>query len=127
MTGLPGQRDLMTEKRQHQRLRCSGEAHLESLEEGPQLRISGRLADLSLGGFYVTTAHAWAIGKRIRFRLTIQDIAIEGGGQIATSHGGVGMGIKITALVGADRVIFGALLHDLGAEENDELDPGYLR
>ena len=111
----------MGDSRKHQRFNCTGLAELNAVEGGK--RGWGHLADISEGGVYLSTTHPWACGVQVNFVLQMNDVEIHGKGEVVTSHVGVGMGIKITDLQGANRFIFRTLLKELQAAQPQVREP----
>ncbi|WP_187148948.1 PilZ domain-containing protein [Candidatus Korobacter versatilis] len=104
----------MNERRAHTRFPCEGVVELLSPDRA--LRTWGMLADISTGGFYANMSHPLPAKAPVHFILQLRDLNIEGDGVIATTHPGVGMGIAISLLGPADRVVYRALLREIEAE-----------
>ena len=110
----------MNDKRQHPRYPASGTAELQSAEG--TARTWGHIADLSIGGVYLMTTHPWQPGTKLDFKLCMNEMEIHGKGEVVTAHLGVGMGVHITEMSGADKIIFRALLKELHAEQAAKLE-----
>ena len=90
--GKPG------EKREHQRIGTilGVELHIEGA------RISGRITDISLGGFFVDTLNIFPIDTPVRFTFSTGLQTIQGSGLVRATVEFFGMGIQFTELAPDD-------------------------
>jgi hypothetical protein len=81
------------------RLHCTGGAEVRkgSLYDGAN-RIWGRLTDVSLGGCFVASTHAFAPQTKITLFLGVLEIQVRARGIICRSHPGLGMGVMFTEI-----------------------------
>jgi hypothetical protein len=80
-----------TERRHHKRYPVS--ASLEAVELQSKTRFSGRISDLSMGGCYVDTITALAVGATLKIRLTLDGKFFETKAGVIASSAGMGMGL----------------------------------
>ena len=82
------------EKRRHSRVGLI--VSVEMSMEG--YNISGRITDLSAGGFFVDTLTIFGAGTKLEFSFSADEARIEGRGVVRTSIEQFGMGIEITEI-----------------------------
>ena len=83
-----------TERRHHTRYPVS--ASLEAVELQSKTGFSGRISDLSMGGCYVDTITALAVGATLKIRLTLDGKFFETKARVIASSAGMGMGLMFT-------------------------------
>ncbi len=106
----------MESTRKFVRYAVAGTADLIDRNKG---RCFGQLGDISLGGFYVSTATPWPLNADVRFKLEVKDFTLFGTGVVATSHPGVGMAVVYREMEDDDREVLEhiiAVLEHTGAE-----------
>ena len=67
-----------------------------------KLEDTARVRDLSLGGLFVATQEALAVGAMLRLDFLVQEGAIRAAGTVRHAEPGRGMGLKFTAVRGED-------------------------
>jgi hypothetical protein len=75
--------------------------------------IWAKVADLSLGGCYLELVFTLAQHSPVDLKLTVRDHTFTARGTVATSHPGVGVGIKFTRVEDASRNVLIQLLQEL--------------
>lgn len=81
------------ERRKHQRWPVRGTAILHNRDRTSSSRA--RLADISLGGFYVETLAPLPAGATAEITLDCKDVVIDTRVRVCTSHPSIGMGVEI--------------------------------
>jgi c-di-GMP-binding flagellar brake protein YcgR len=66
------------------------------------LEDAARVRDLSLGGLFVATQEALAVGATLRLDFLVQEGAIRAAGIVRHAEPGRGMGLKFTSVRGED-------------------------
>jgi len=84
------------ERRKHPRYPCSGSASFRT--PGGNVELSGKLADVSNGGCYVSTMTPCPVGTRLELVLEVPGVKLLIGGDVTTMHPTVGMGIEFSDL-----------------------------
>lgn len=97
------------EKRRHSRVGLI--VSVEMSMEG--YNISGRITDLSAGGFFVDTLTIFGAGTELEFSFSTEEARIEGRGVVRTSIEQFGMGIEITDISNASATALGEYLRQL--------------
>lgn len=89
-----------SEKRKYQRYTC---------DLGVEVRVAnaktgywGTLADICVGGCYVTTFSPLPLGTSVALVIKSKNLEINIAGKVVTSHPGVGMGVQFDAFVNAN-------------------------
>lgn len=67
-----------------------------------KLEDAARVRDLSLGGLFVATQEALAVGATLRLDFLVQEGAIRAAGVVRHAEPGRGMGLKFTSVRGED-------------------------
>lgn len=67
-----------------------------------KLEDTARVRDLSLGGLFVATQEALAVGATLRLDFLVQEGAIRAAGIVRHAEPGRGMGLKFTSVRGED-------------------------
>ena len=70
--------------------------------EYEKLEDTARVRDLSLGGLFVATQEALAVGATLRLDFLVQEGAIRAAGIVRHAEPGRGMGLKFTSVRGED-------------------------
>jgi hypothetical protein len=84
-----------SEKRNHQRVKCSVPAELTGDQAFP---IRGETTDVSLSGFYFSTIFALPVGTTLKIKLALAGVEWLAEGVVRTADPGVGNGIEFTSL-----------------------------
>jgi hypothetical protein len=103
-----------TERRHHTRYPIS--ASLEAVELQSKTRFSGRISDLSMGGCYVDTITALAVGATLKIRLTLDGKFFETKASVIASSAGMGMGLMFTETEPEQLEILKAWIRELSGE-----------
>lgn len=83
------------ERRRHARYRCEVSVEVSAADE--QGVCHGILADICLGGCYVSLVSPFSPGTAVLLRVTMQQVATVLAGRTVTSVPGSGMGIEFAA------------------------------
>lgn len=100
-----------SESRVSPRIRCSGVGQIT--QPGVTYPIWAKVTDISLGGCYLELVFTMSPHSPVKLQLTIHDRTFTAAGTVATSHPGVGAGIKFTRVDDASRIILVELLQQL--------------
>ena len=84
------------ERRKHVRYSCEVPVEVRAADE--QSVCQGVLADICLGGCYVSLVSPFPAGTLVQLSFTISETATELAGRTVTSLPGSGMGIEFTGL-----------------------------
>jgi hypothetical protein len=84
------------EQRKHPRRPSSGSARFRT--PGGNVDLSGKLADVSNGGCYVSTMTPCPVGTRLELILDVPGVQLLIDGDVTTMHPTVGMGIEFSDL-----------------------------
>lgn len=111
-----------SENRSNPRIRCSGTGQIT--QPGVAYPIWARVTDLSMGGCYLELVFAVAQNSPVELKLTVLEHTFTATGTVATSHPGVGVGIKFTRVEDESRKILVELLQKLSAPRRPGSPPG---
>lgn len=89
---------------------CEGSAEIHVSNTGRLIR--GHIANLSLGGCYIETSAGLDIGTRVEIVLRVTGLAFRAVGEVRSTYGSAGIGVKFTSMSAGGR----ARLHELIAE-----------
>lgn len=103
-----------SEYRVNPRVRCSGTGQV--IQPGVAYPIWAKVTDLSLGGCYLELVFTLAQNSPVELKLTVRDHTFTARGNVATSHPGVGVGIRFTRVDDASRNVLIELLQELSVE-----------
>jgi len=82
------------ERRLFGRRTCRIEAQVSM--PGSQVRLDGKVTDISLGGCYVEMLAPLPVDTMVELTLTTGDIVLRASGRVRSSHTGLGMGVAFT-------------------------------
>lgn len=88
------------EKRKYPRYSC--DLGVEVRVVGAKTGYWGTLADICVGGAYVTTFSPLPIGTAVVIVVKSKNLEINISGKVATSHPGVGMGVQFAGFANSD-------------------------
>ncbi|HEV2521902.1 MAG TPA: PilZ domain-containing protein [Candidatus Acidoferrales bacterium] len=119
-----------SERRRH--LRFPFTASVEVIESESHAKVTGRTADLGLGGCYVDTINPLAVGTVVKIRLTKDQVTFEADGKVVFSQAGMGMGVAFLSAVPQQFRIFqkwlsqltGESVSEQGTKEKEETNAG---
>jgi c-di-GMP-binding flagellar brake protein YcgR len=83
-----------------------------------KLEDTSRVRDLSLGGLFVATQEALAVGATLRLDFLVQEGAIRAAGVVRHAEPGRGMGLKFTSVRGEDLQRLAKLVNRLSAHSS---------
>jgi ABC-type Co2+ transport system permease subunit len=99
------------ERRQYPRYSC--DLGVEVRVAGATEGYWGTLADICLGGCYVTTFSPLALGTAVVLVLKSQSLEISMSGTVVTAHPGVGMGVQFAGVPAEGQAHLKSLLEEL--------------
>lgn len=111
-----------SEYRANPRIRCSGTGQI--IQPGVAYPIWAKVTDLSLGGCYLELVFTLAQNSPVELKLTVRDHTFTARGTVATSHPGVGVGIRFTRVDDASRNVLIELLQELTVQRRPAGLPG---
>jgi hypothetical protein len=98
-------------------------ADAEVRESASQACVNGRCSDIGLGGCYVDTLSAFAIGAAVRVRIEHEGSKFEAAAVVTYSHVAMGMGMAFTEIQPDDRKVLRRWIVKLGGEIPPEPSP----
>ena len=107
------------------RYHCDGSVELRTA--GTDVRIWGKLTDLSATGCYVEIRATFPVGSRVGLVLTVQNVRLEMSGEVRVSYPFLGMGIVFHSLSQQAQADLDKLLHSLDPASSPEVGSASAR
>jgi hypothetical protein len=108
------------ERRVVERLRCSGTGQIT--QQGVAYPIWAKICDISLGGCYLELIFTLPKHTPIDLRMTINERTFSAKGKVATSHPGIGIGVRFISMDGESRAVLEQIIQELITKRNTELE-----
>lgn len=112
------------ERRVVERIRCNGTGQI--MQQGVAYPIWAKICDVSLGGCYLELIFTLPKHTPIDLRMTINERTFSAKGKVATSHPGIGIGVRFISMDEESRMTLGHLIQDLIAKRNAAIDRGKI-
>jgi len=107
------------ERRKHPRYSC--DLGVEVRVAGSTAGYWGTLADICLGGCYVSTFSPLPMGTAVVLVLKSQSLEISMSGTIVTAHPGVGMGVQFAGVSAEGQAHLKSLLEELANAASQQI------
>ncbi|GAC1692686.1 MAG: hypothetical protein NVS9B5_35000 [Terriglobales bacterium] len=85
--------------------RYSFPANIELINVGSETKIKAQTCDLNLYGCQVKTGDPWAVGTKVRLKITYKSAAFVAVARVAHMRPGEGMGLRFTDVGVKDKLI----------------------
>jgi len=91
--------------------------------QGSVSPIRGKTADISLGGFYLSTVFTFTVGTELDITFQAGEATVLAVGRVVTCDPNVGNGIQFLRMLPEDQEELGNFLQSVEAEQNPQLRP----
>ncbi len=91
------------QRRAHVRYACVATANVVEPKSGA--RVSGRVTDLGLGGFYMDTMSVLPVGTTVKVRIDLANRSFESAAKVVYALSGMGMGLAFAETSKEDQAI----------------------
>lgn len=105
-----------SERRLFERLRCYGTGQIR--QPGVAFPIWAKIIDVSMGGCYLELIFTLPRHAPVELQMTINDHTFAAKGTVATSHPGIGIGVRFTGMEEKNRAVLREIMEGLWAKRN---------
>jgi hypothetical protein len=110
------------ERRRHARQSFSADAEIVEVVSGTRLRMTARVADLSMGGCYLDTINPFAPGALAHLRIHSRNTDLLCVATVKSCQPGMGMGLAFEGLTKANSDLLKAWLDDSSSTATEDVE-----